>query len=169
MQSRQSFDMPKASGKWHYGDYCPSYHFPLSFEKQTNERKLCCSQTFHNYFLKGIETALAFTQPDADMRRDKRLASAALLALATFALSACGADDSPSTATSSAPSAAVDDAAQRPATLSAALPDASAPLAANPAAASDPIMQNMQASLAADSQQVAPVMHYAPGDSASNN
>ncbi|MFM0035456.1 hypothetical protein PQQ53_29150 [Paraburkholderia strydomiana] len=102
------------------------------------------------------------------MRRDKRLAGAALLALATFALSACGADDSPSTATSSAPSAA-DDPAQRPATLSAALPDASAPLAANPVAASDPITQNMQASLAADNQQVAPVMHYAPGDSASNN
>jgi len=27
----------------------------------------------------------------------------------------------------------------------------------------------MQASLAADSQQVAPVMHYAPGDNANNN
>jgi hypothetical protein len=53
--------------------------------------------------------------------------------------------------------------------LSAALPDAPAPLAANPVAASDPITQNMQASLAADNQQVAPVMHYAPGDSASNN
>jgi hypothetical protein len=26
----------------------------------------------------------------------------------------------------------------------------------------------MQASLAADSQQIAPVMHYAPGDSANN-
>ncbi len=37
------------------------------------------------------------------------------------------------------------------------------------AAASDPIAQNMQASLAADSQQVAPVMHYAPGDSATSN
>ncbi|CAB3800286.1 hypothetical protein [Paraburkholderia fynbosensis] len=101
------------------------------------------------------------------MRRDKRLASAALLALATIGLSACGADDAPSTATSSAPTA--DEAAQRAATLSAALPDASAPLTANPAAASDPITQNMQASLAADNQQVAPVMHYAPGDRASNN
>lgn len=108
------------------------------------------------------------------MRRDKRIASAALIALATLALSGCGGDDSASTATSSAPGvandSAVNDAAQRPATSSAAaLPDASAPLAANPAAASDPIMQNIQASLAADSQQVAPVMHYAPGDSASNN
>jgi hypothetical protein len=27
----------------------------------------------------------------------------------------------------------------------------------------------MQASLAADTQQVAPVMHYAPGDNANNN
>jgi hypothetical protein len=53
--------------------------------------------------------------------------------------------------------------------LSAALPDASAPFAANPANASDPIAQNMQASLAADNQQIAPVMRYAPGDSASNN
>jgi hypothetical protein len=109
------------------------------------------------------------------MRRDKRLASIALLALASFALSACGADDSPSTATatttstSSAPRVADNDAAPRPAISSAALPDAPAALAANPAAASDPIAQNMQASLAADDQQVAPVMRYAPGDSASTN
>lgn len=51
----------------------------------------------------------------------------------------------------------------------AGMPDASAPLAADLAAASDAITQNMQASLAADSQQVAPVMHYAPGDSANSN
>ncbi|WP_278501928.1 hypothetical protein [Paraburkholderia fungorum] len=51
----------------------------------------------------------------------------------------------------------------------AGMPDASAPLAADPAAASDAITQNMQASLAADSQQVTPVMHYAPGDSANSN
>ncbi len=51
----------------------------------------------------------------------------------------------------------------------AAMLDASSTLAANPTAASDPITQNMQASLAADSQQVSPVMHYAPGDSASSN
>ena len=104
------------------------------------------------------------------MKRDKRLASAALIALATLALNACGADDSASTATSSSPGVADNDATQAPATSAAAtLVDASAPLAANPAAASDPITQNMQASLAADSQQVAPVMHYAPGDSASSN
>jgi hypothetical protein len=41
-------------------------------------------------------------------------------------------------------------------------------LANIPNAASDPIAQNMQANLAADNQQVAPVMRYAPGDSASN-
>jgi hypothetical protein len=119
------------------------------------------------------------------MRRDKRLASVVLLALTAFALSACGADDSPSTATSSpgvsandaanpsvsnAENNAASNAASRQAALSAPLPDASAPLAAvAAAAASDPITQNMQASLAADSQQVAPVMRYAPGDNASNN
>ncbi|QQC67829.1 hypothetical protein I6I06_27690 [Paraburkholderia ginsengisoli] len=118
------------------------------------------------------------------MRRDKRLASVVLLALTAFALSACGADDSPSTATSSpgvsandaanpsvsnAENNAASNAASRQASLSAALPDASAPLAAVAAAASDPITQNMQASLAADSQQVTPVMRYAPGDNASNN
>lgn len=51
----------------------------------------------------------------------------------------------------------------------AAMLNASVPLAANPAAASDAITQSMQASLAADSQQVAPVMHYAPGDNANSN
>jgi hypothetical protein len=104
------------------------------------------------------------------MKRDKRLASVALIALATLALSACGADDSAPTATSSSPGVAGNDAVQRPASSSAAATlDASAPLAALPAAASDPITQNMQASLAADGQQVSPVMHYAPGDSASSN
>jgi hypothetical protein len=105
------------------------------------------------------------------MRRDRRLASAALIALATLALNGCGADDSASTATSSSPGVAENDAAPQraPSSPAATLLDASTPLAANPAAASDPITQNMQASLAADSQQVAPVMHYAPGDSGSRN
>ena len=103
------------------------------------------------------------------MRRDKRLASAALIALATLALSACGADDSAATTTSSSPAVADNHAVQPPVISAAALPVASTPLVANPAAASDPITQNMQASLAADSQQVTPVMHYAPGDNASNN
>ncbi|WP_094778013.1 hypothetical protein [Paraburkholderia ribeironis] len=107
------------------------------------------------------------------MRRDKCVASIASIALATLALSGCGADDSAPTTTSSSPGVTDNHAAPRPATSSAAvLPEASTPsasLAANPAAASDPIAQSMQASLAADSQQVAPVMHYAPGDSASSN
>ncbi|MFL9982009.1 hypothetical protein [Paraburkholderia sediminicola] len=47
--------------------------------------------------------------------------------------------------------------------------NASSTLAADPAAASDAITQNMQASLAADSKQVTPVMHYAPGDNANSN
>ena len=118
------------------------------------------------------------------MRRDKRFASAVLVALATVVLSGCGADDSASNATSSSPgssaansaansavnSIADSDTAHHAAT-SAATPilNASSTLAANPAAASDPITQNMQASLAADSRQVAPVMHYAPGDSATSN
>lgn len=104
------------------------------------------------------------------MRRDKRLASAALVALATVALSGCGADDSAPSATSSSPAVANNDAAPDAAMApAAAMLDASSTLAANPTAASDPITQNMQASLAADSQQVSPVMHYAPGDSASSN
>ncbi|NPT44294.1 hypothetical protein GNZ12_23885 [Paraburkholderia sp. 1N] len=102
------------------------------------------------------------------MRRNTRLATTVFVALATFALSGCGADDSASA--SSSPSVANNDAAQssvvNPAT---GVPNASALLAADPAAASDAITQSMQASLAADSQQVAPVMHYAPGDNTNSN
>jgi hypothetical protein len=145
-----------------------TFHF-LSKNQRIAE-KICGSQTFHNYFLKGLETAPAFTKPDADMRRSKRLASIASIAVATVALSACGADDSSVNASTSSPPVADSGAQQHQATsLAAALPDASPALAVNPAAASDPITQNMQASLAADTQQVTPVMHYAPGDSASNN
>jgi hypothetical protein len=128
--------------------------------------------------LKGLETASAFTKPDADMRRDKRLVSAFFVALATCALtgaltgalSGCGADDSASANASS--SSNVDaslDAPSSAALSAAAIPNASSALAANPALASDAITQNVQASLAADSQQVAPVMRYAPGDSANSN
>jgi hypothetical protein len=158
------------SGTRRRGDHSPTYHFPLPFEKPTYRRKFYHSQTFHNYFLKGLETAPAFTKLDADMRSDKRLASAALVALATLALSGCGADDSAPSAASSTPAVANNDAAPNT-TSSPALPmpNASTPLAADATAASDPITQNMQASLAADNQQVAPVMHYAPGDGASSN
>ncbi|REG51378.1 hypothetical protein B0G80_7871 [Paraburkholderia sp. BL6669N2] len=152
------------------GDHSPTYHFPLPFEKPTYRRKFYHSQTFHNYFLKGLETAPAFTKLDADMRRNKRLASAALVALATLALSGCGADDSAPPAASSTPAVANNDVAPNTAGSPATpMLNASSPLAADPAAASDPITQNMQASLAADNQQVAPVMHYAPGDSANSN
>jgi hypothetical protein len=123
-----------------------------------------------------METASAITELDADMRSDTLFAIAALVALATFTLSGCGADDSasPSTSstssTSSSPTAANNVAAQSATIAPAAeMLNASAPLAADPAAASDAITQNMQASLAADTQQVAPVMHYAPGDNANNN
>ena len=105
------------------------------------------------------------------MRRDKRVASAALLVIATLMLSACGPDDSEPAASTSA-SAISDNTAMQDATSrtpAASASDALAPYAANPAAASDPIAQNMQASLAADNRQVAPVMHYAPGDNASTN
>ena len=104
------------------------------------------------------------------MRRDSGLTRAALVALATLALSGCGADDAAPSAASSSQAVANDDATANP-PASPAMPilEASSTLAANPAAASDPITQNMQASLAADSQQVAPVMHYAPGDSANSN
>jgi hypothetical protein len=115
-----------------------------------------------------LETASAITKLDADMRTDARLAIAVLAALATFTLSGCGADDSASAPSS--PSVASNDTAQNAAIKPVPdMPDASAPLAAGPAAASDAITQNMQASLAADSQQVAPVMHYAPGDNANSN
>jgi hypothetical protein len=120
--------------------------------------------------LKGLETASAFTKPDADMRRDKRPVSVFFVALATYALSGCGADDSASANASS--SSNVDaslDAPSSAALSAAAIPHASSALAANPALASDAITQNVQASLAADSQQVAPVMRYAPGDSANSN
>jgi hypothetical protein len=117
------------------------------------------------------------------MKRDKRLASAALVAIATvassIALTGCGADDSSPTTTSSATSSpssssqgiAANDAAQQsvPSLPAAFVPDASAPCAVDPALASDPVAQTMQANLAADNQQIAPVMHYAPGDSARSN
>jgi hypothetical protein len=103
------------------------------------------------------------------MRRDIRLIGALFVALATLALTGCGADDSAS-ANASSSSGVVANNAATPAASSPAFPlNASSTLAADPALASDAISQNMQASLAADSQQVAPVMHYAPGDSANSN
>jgi cytoskeletal protein RodZ len=125
------------------------------------------------------------------MKRDRRVGSTALVAVAilassialTTALTACGADDSapppssPATSSSSSQVDAAHDAVQQsaPDSRAAFLPDASAAyapsasFAADVAAASDPIAQTMQANLAADSQQIAPVMHYAPGDGARSN
>ncbi|WCM23497.1 hypothetical protein NDK50_21750 [Paraburkholderia bryophila] len=108
------------------------------------------------------------------MRRDKSFASVVVISIAVLALTGCGADDSASNAAPAASSkgmtAANGDAAQRAALPATPILNTSSTLAASAAvAASDPIAQNMQASLAADSQQVAPVMHYAPGDSATSN
>jgi hypothetical protein len=46
---------------------------------------------------------------------------------------------------------------------------ASAALSSAPDAASDSAVQSVEASLVADSQQVPPVMHFAPGDSDQNS
>jgi hypothetical protein len=147
------------------------------------------SKTFHNYFLKELETASAITKLDADMRRHTLLVTTIFVAVATSTLSGCGADDAaPSSSTTAASSDAAQSAAMTPSSPGVASNDAAQssainsansaadmlnasapPLAAGPNAASDPITENIQASLAADSQQVAPVMHYAPGDNASSN
>ncbi|SDR42012.1 hypothetical protein SAMN05443245_5787 [Paraburkholderia fungorum] len=121
------------------------------------------------------------------MKRDKHLGRTARVAMATIAssialsaaLSGCGADDSAPPTTSSATSSSssqgkvANDAAQQsmPASIAAFAPSASAPsapFAADPAA-SDPVAETMQANLAADNQQIAPVMRYAPGDGRSSN
>ena len=122
------------------------------------------------------------------MRKISCIASAALVVLATIALNGCGADDTPPASNASTTAPTADDTAQPSATAAAAILDASAPFASNAAngpantptnntasngasgaaATTDPITQNMQAVLAADSRQVAPVMRYAPGDSANN-
>ena len=122
------------------------------------------------------------------MRKISCIASAALVVLATIALNGCGADDTPPASNASTTAPTADDTAQPGATAAAAILDASAPFASNAAngpannptnntasnaasgtaATADPITQNMQAVLAADSRQVAPVMRYAPGDSANN-
>jgi hypothetical protein len=147
------------------------------------------SQTFHNNFLKGLETAPAFTKPDANMKKETRLTSAVLVAATTFMLNGCGADDaaSASASASSTTASSGHDAEQSAVAANIAIGSPAAPsrLPANPAAASDPafafnpasnpasnpdpIAQTMQASLAADSQQIAPVMHYAPGDNSSGS
>jgi hypothetical protein len=97
--------------------------------------------------------------------------------LATTSLAACGPGVGSSAApdTTSAPSQPQNNAALQPApaeagssgaTLASSIGTAAPADAANPASyayASDPV-QSVQASLAADNQQIAPVMSYAPGD-----
>lgn len=132
------------------------------------------------------------------MRRHFNAASAVLVALSTIMLSACGPDDGTSananqstTAADAAAPPVTQSAAHLPtqsATQSAAqlatqspsqpvAPGAvpSIPLGASAALssasddASDSAVQNVEASLAGDSQQVPPVMHFAPGDSDQNS
>lgn len=123
------------------------------------------------------------------MRRHFNAASAVLVALSTITLitlSACGPDDGTSSSANQSNAAA--DAATPPVTQSAAqlatqsptqpvvpgtvptIPlGASAALSSAPDDASDSAVQNVEASLAADSQQVPPVMHFAPGDNDQNS
>ena len=87
----------------------------------------------------------------------KRTAILALAALATLALAACGPDDQATvSATQASANASLPASAVEPLVLA-------APLAApsDDQAASSPIAA-AQASLAADAQQVAPVLHSAP-------
>ncbi|MEX3693071.1 hypothetical protein AB3X91_20385 [Paraburkholderia sp. BR14263] len=122
------------------------------------------------------------------------LSTAAIVVLATIMLDACGPGDGSSAASSTAdPSESQSAATQSPLANSArisplptdtntaanASANASTDTSANPSAipayganaatatnnASDPV-QGAQASLAADSDQVTPVLSYAPGDSA---
>lgn len=93
------------------------------------------------------------------------------VALATIMLDACGPDDGSAAARSASQTApsprdavASPSAGIRLPAASNASADTSADANAS-ALASDPV-QSAQASLAADSQQVAPVMSYAPGDGA---
>ncbi|MGA7778658.1 MAG: hypothetical protein WCA85_13255 [Paraburkholderia sp.] len=124
------------------------------------------------------------------MRRHFNAATAVLVALSTITLSACGPDDG--TSASANQSSATADAATPPVTQPVAqLPPqfatqsptqpaapasppsipsgASAALSSTPDDVTDIAVQNVEASLAADSQQVPPVMHFAPGDSDPNS
>lgn len=110
------------------------------------------------------------------MRRHQVAATAALAALTAIVLSACGPDDSTSASvdqSSAAPTTAPTSGHETNPTVTPQLAfGASATLGSAPGAAaaavSDSAVQSVQASLAADSRQVAPVMHYAPGDSDQN-
>jgi hypothetical protein len=109
--------------------------------------------------------------------RGTPFAVALSVALATISLSACGPDAGPSAPSAGTPAPAEAAPAQTAQTAAqAAAPGDNTPAsdtyAANsidstrgapPGQASAPV-QSVEASLAADSQQVAPVLSYAPGD-----
>jgi hypothetical protein len=100
--------------------------------------------------------------------------TALLVATATVALTACGPDDTAAgnhaaqTSSIPLPQAVSPSAAPSLANPLAASTAASSVALADPAtaadAASDGVVTGVQASLAADSRQIAPVMHYAPGE-----
>jgi hypothetical protein len=104
------------------------------------------------------------------MRQHRIAATAVLVAFTTILLSACGPDDNTSASvsqSSAAPSATPDSSHEtNPTVTPQSAFGASATLANAPGAApaSDSAVQSVQASLAADSRQVAPVLRYAPGD-----
>jgi hypothetical protein len=147
---------------------------------------------FHNSFFLGKETVRTpSNRMEAHMRirrcgafaataRGTPFAVALSVALATISLSACGPDAGPSAPSAGTPApaeAAPAQTAQAAQTAAqAAAPGDNTPAsdtyAANsidstrgapPGQASAPV-QSVEASLAADSQQVAPVLSYAPGD-----
>ena len=129
-----------------------------------------------------------FTRPEAHMQRRpfaQSLVSTISVVLATIMLAACGPGDSASSQAAAANAQArSDDAAHAPDSTAplprASLPQASASTdnvangigtsAQNAASAADATrfasnaVESVQASLAADSQQVAPIMSYAPGE-----
>ncbi|MGF6595958.1 hypothetical protein P3T23_000665 [Paraburkholderia sp. GAS448] len=100
--------------------------------------------------------------------------TALLVATATVALTACGPDDTAAgnnaAQVSSIPvsQAVSPSAAPSPANSLAASTAVPSSVLAGPAtaadASSDGAVTGVQASLAADSRQIAPVMHYAPGE-----
>jgi hypothetical protein len=121
-------------------------------------------RVFHNSFFVGKETVR-----DPSIRMDThmrirldvaRTATAFAVVLATISLSACGPDAGPSAAssTSNSPSLA---AAAAPA---ASLPQTAAASSTQAASATADPVQNAEASLAADSQQITPILSYAPGE-----
>ena len=106
------------------------------------------------------------------MRNFQVAATAVVVALTTVLLTACGPDESSSASVGQSNAATSSVTPSAPQTNLAATPPAwgaSAALAgaATPrtTAASDSAVQSVEASLAGDSQQVTPVLRYAPGDS----